>query len=504
MRILSRYLLKQHAVPFVFALSALTSIMLLNQIAKRFGDLVGKGLPAGVILEVFGLSVPFLVAMTLPMAVLVAVLYTFSHLATDNEITAIKAGGVSLGRLVWPLLWAAAVVSLLAFMFSDHVLPRSNHRLRTLLMDIGRKKPTFSLKEQVINEVQRSRFFLRAGRIDQATFRLRDVTIYDLADQERNRIVYGDSGYMSFTANQEDLLLTLFDGSMHEFDRYNPKMFQLMDFGKNIVRVAGVGNELQRTGSDTYRGDREMGTCEMEAVIRDARRENWVAYRRAEAVWTNDLRALVGLPPVEPDTMPPADEPNAYCRLLERAPRWLVPAPAAAQEARPPREPRRAVPPPAYNQAARQVLATGVLPQPRSAEWNALRERGRGADIRAANYLVEVHKKRAIAVACIVFVLVGVPAALRFPRGGVGLVIGLSLLVFTLYYVGLIAGEALGNRLIVPPFWAMWAPNIIFSVLGLFGLWRTRKGMIPGRGGDWADFRASLLGGLKRPFRRAV
>ncbi len=104
MTILSRYLLRLHLVPFLFALSALTGILLLNQIAKRIGDLVGKGLPWTVIFEVFALSVPFLVAMTLPMAALVAVLYTVSRLTAENEITAFKAGGISVSRMVRPSL----------------------------------------------------------------------------------------------------------------------------------------------------------------------------------------------------------------------------------------------------------------------------------------------------------------------------------------------------------------------------------------------------------------
>ena len=98
MRLLSRYLIRQLAAPFVFALVAQTSLMLLSQIAKRFGALVGKGLPWSVIGEVFVLSLPFIVAMTLPMAVLIAVLYTFSHLAADNEITAMRASGISVYR----------------------------------------------------------------------------------------------------------------------------------------------------------------------------------------------------------------------------------------------------------------------------------------------------------------------------------------------------------------------------------------------------------------------
>ena len=222
MSILSRYLVRLHVVPFLFALGALTSLMLLNQIAKRLGDLVGKGLPWGVIVEVFALSIPFIVAMTLPMAVLVAVLYASTRLAADSEVTAMRAGGISLWRFMRPLLVSGAILTLLAFAFSDHILPRTNHKLRTLYTDIARKKPTFSLKEQVINEVQRSRLFLRAAAIDPATYALRDVTIYDLADQDRKRVIYADSGYLAITEDQEDAYLTLFSGVMHEFDRGDP------------------------------------------------------------------------------------------------------------------------------------------------------------------------------------------------------------------------------------------------------------------------------------------
>jgi lipopolysaccharide export system permease protein len=107
-RITTRYVLREHVGPLLFSLSALTSLLLLNYIARKFGDLAGKGIPARVIAEFFLLSVPFTVAMTLPMAVLVAALYAFSRLASENEITAFKASGVSMGRLLAPALWGAS------------------------------------------------------------------------------------------------------------------------------------------------------------------------------------------------------------------------------------------------------------------------------------------------------------------------------------------------------------------------------------------------------------
>ena len=98
-RITSKYVLKEHLGPLTFSLGALTSLLLLNYIAKRFGDLVGKGLPWSTIGEFFMLSVPFTFAMTLPMAVLVAVLYAFSRLAAENEVTALKASGIGMPRV---------------------------------------------------------------------------------------------------------------------------------------------------------------------------------------------------------------------------------------------------------------------------------------------------------------------------------------------------------------------------------------------------------------------
>lgn len=493
MRILSRYLLKQHLVPFVFALSALTAFQLLNQIARRFGDLVGKGLPWSIIVEVFALSIPFIVTTTLSMAVLMAVLYAINRLTADHELTAIRAGGISLGRLMVPLLAAGAVVSVLSFLFADQVLPRSNHKLRVLLTDISRKKPTFSLKEQVINEVQRNRFFLRAGRINQSTFALRDVTIYDLTDQERKRIIYADSGSMALSANQEVLYLTLFDGIMHEMSRSDAKTFQQVEFQRNVIRVEGVGNALD-TSDDNYKSDREMGVCEMEDIIHAARREATLTTRRAEAARDNGLRALVGLALVTVDTVVPVQGPGLYCRALARVAGFLLPAKLAAQERRrPPSSPDTAVLN-RFNAPARRAFTTGRVQRPRLGEALGYRDRGRNARIRAANYLVELHKKYAIAAACLVFVLVGVPAAIRFTAGGIGFVIGASLVVFTVYYVGLIGGEALANRLIIPAFWAMWTPNLLFTLIGLIGLWQLRRGVRNlARAPLWIGVMASLI-----------
>ena len=519
-RTISRYLLRQHVAPLGFALAALTSLMLIQQIAKQLSSLLGKGLPTSVIVEVFLLSVPFIVAVTLPMAVLVAVLHVFTRLAADNEITAMQAGGVSVGRLIAPALVGAAGMALLSFLWNDQLLPRTNHQLRTLQMDIQRKKPSLALKEQVINEVVAGQFFLRAGRIDGSTNKLKDVTIYDLADAERRRIITADSGRMAYSAGGRDLYLTLQDGDIEEVSRTDPTQFNRTFFTTNRMRVAGVANTFQPTTTDTYKSDREMSTCEMQEAVESARRDVESAAGDARLVIENDLRRLAGLAPAPP-RVPAAGAgdpkpPGPYCRALRRLATWLLPAEAGAQTPRPAQhgaqQPRASPPSPPSHPGPRPLApsAGGVVPITPPYVAAALITPGAGtgedqrlhaARERAAAYEVEIQKKYAIALACLVFALVGAPIALRFQRGGVGLVLGVSVSVFTVYYIGLIGGEELGDRLILSPFFAMWTPNLIFATAGLFGLWRIRKPGNSPHGGDWSDLWPAWIG-RGAPWRR--
>jgi lipopolysaccharide export system permease protein len=472
-RTISRYLLRQHVAPLGFALAALTSLMLIQQVAKQLSGLLGKGLPAGVIAEVFVLSLPFIVAVTLPMAVLVAVLHVFTRLAGDNEITALQAGGVSVMRLVAPVLAGATGVALLSFLWNDQLLPRTNHELRTLQVDIARKKPSLTLKEQVINEVVPGQFFLRAARIDGNSNKLKDVTIYDLGDAERRRIITADSGRMAYAAGGRDLFLTLTDGDIEEVNRTDPTQFNRTFYRTNRMRVTGVGNIFTQTEHDTYKSDREMSTCEMRKAASAARHDASRATSEAQLAIENDLRRLAGLGPVGPAPEPYAPDtapPGLYCRALRSLATWLLPREAEAQTP-------KSMPPSPPSTSVFITPGAGVGEEQRLHDARA----------RAATYEVEIQKKYAIAAACLVFALVGIPVALRFQRGGVGLVIGMSVGVFTVYYVGLIAGEELGDRLLVSPFLAMWTPNLIFASAGLVGLWRIRKPGNAPHGGDWSD-----------------
>jgi lipopolysaccharide export system permease protein len=519
LRLLDRYIIRQTLAPFFFALAALTSILLLNQVARRLPKLVGKGLPWGVIGEVFALTIPFIVVMTLPMALLLAVLYAFTHLGADNEITAMKASGVSIRQMLAPALLAGALLTCVTYYITDQIHPRSNARLKALISDISRKKPTLELAEQAINPIPPSALYLRAGRVDANSGRLKDVAIYDLGQPDERRIIYADSGVIGYAPGGVDVRLRLWHGTIHATKAADPALFQVTDFQVNTIRVRDVGNDLsRRTDDDVGRGERELSTCELLVEVRESERQRDQSLRDYEELAAEDLRVLLGLPRAPAATPFPPRGAGGYCALLGRIKGMLTPGTAEAQgraqlpsgagrQPRSPLLPRRG---PALLGPSDSVLASRRIGQVVGtslilSNWSdnqAAVARIDGTRSRAAIYMVEVHKKWAISAACLVFVLLGVPIALRFPRGGMGIVIGGGLLIFMLADVGLIAGESLGKRGVVPPGIAIWTTNVVMSLAGIWGLARVSRESGSTRGGDLAELFSTLASTLTRPFRR--
>ncbi|HEV2147878.1 MAG TPA: LptF/LptG family permease [Longimicrobiaceae bacterium] len=448
MKILTRYLLRAHVGPFFFAFAALTGVITINTLARRLAELAGKGLPLEVVFRFFVLSLPATIALTFPMAVLVSVLYTFSQLTADNEVTALKASGIDLKRLLLPLFLAAALIAGGMVWFNDRVLPESNHRWSQLMIDIGRKSPLFVLREQTLNRIPTSdgrSFYLRAARIDPTTNRLRDVVIYDVGQPRVSRTIYADSGIMAFNTARTDLLLTLFDGHLREVDMDQPESFQRVEFDQQMRRLPGVANQLQIGQSASgYRGDREMTVGMMQARIDTLNRQVREVRRDAHRAAGEDLARVLGKGPA-----PDVGEAPVVGMTSE-----LGEASAARQ-------------------AADQLSSSHA--------------RVRELQRQVREFRVEIHKKYSIAAATLVFVLVGAPLAIRFPRGGVGMVIAFSLLIFAVYYVGLIGGETLADEGYVTPLWAMWIVNAVMAGLGL--LWVARMGSeaSTARGGAWDE-----------------
>jgi lipopolysaccharide export system permease protein len=485
MAILIRYLVRSHIGPFLFSLTLLTGLLFLNTVAQRLDQLIGKGLPWTVLVQFAGLALPHTVALTLPMSVLVAVLYAFSDLTAENEITAMTGGGINPIRILMPLAGIGVILAGTMFLFNDLVLPESNHALKNLLVDISRKSPTFQLREQVVNEVvadqdTRKRFFyLQASKIDPVTSEMEDIIIYDVSDPQSRRTTYAERGTMAFSEDQTDLYLNLFNGSVFEVPRDRIGGFQQVEFGQQFLPIENISNILERGSGGDYRSDREMSTEKLmwqalsydrqrAAVMDEAHDDALYAVRKALG-WQNSGDSLAPL-------VRGSGVAEAVGQELEIDSDW---------------PPSELLPP---DEITRSVVTT--------TKTNA--ERDRMFRLRAIKYRVEIHKKYTIAFACIVFVLLGAPLAVRFPRGGVGMVITASVLIFALFWMSLIGGETLADRGYVSPAIAMWLPNILLLPVGLFMVARMSRQVATSRAGGWDDLFSTLLNGIRGSVRKLL
>lgn len=429
MKILSRYILKEHIGPLLFGQTVFTVVLIMNQVARKFDELAKRDLDWQVIGHFFVLTLPFILAVTFPMGVLVATLAAFGRLSSDNEITAMKASGVSLYGMLTPLMGAAGVLTLVMIWFNHAVLTRSNHELARLEQDISRTKPTFVLKEGSLNEPGGSGSYrMLVDRVDHRTNRLYGVHVYDQNDPALQRTIAADSARMFYTRNGRDLILDLRSGTIYELKVEKPAEHTALRFERQHLILRDVGSELVReSGADDYRTDREMDLRQLLTEVRTERRRlaesdsgmAALAMRELEPYLQGDFAALnraSGGGGLEL----PAEQAKATLRGLERG--------------------------------------------------TQQREYAR----RQANkFDVEYHKKIAIPVACLVFVVIGSSLGVRTRRSGYGFAIGVSLLIFTVYYIFLIGGEDLSDRLFVPPWFAMWGPNILFTALGVILFRRT-------------------------------
>ena len=464
MTILTRYLLRSHVGPFLFTFSLLTGLLFVNAVAQRLDDLAGKGLPRDVILEALLLSLPHTIALTLPMAVLPAVLYTFSELAANSEIIAMSGGGVRPRRLFLPAMLLGVVLSVVTFLFNDRVLPEANHRLKNLQVSIHRKSPTFQLRERVVNVIEGENglgpYYLRAEGIDPVSSELTDVRIYDMSRQGVRRTTYAARGEMKLNASFTDLQLRLFNGEAYEVGSSDQRSFQRTAFEEQLYVLRGVGDIFEDTQAD-YRGDREMSVT----ALRDS--------ANAKMAQVDSLREESRVAAVQ-----------AVERALGRAgdddggPMRFSKAPPGLDDALPQDD---------------MIRMMSIDAKTQGTRFRSLRKR-------ASQYWVEIHKKLVIASACMIFVLIGMPVGVRFSRGGISMVIVVSAVVIGVYQYGMSTGEDWADRDLATPFWSMWAASLSFLAIGVLLASRLARWTASSRESGWQELWLEARAAARRVF----
>ncbi len=454
MKILHRHILLGHIGPFLFGFFTVIFVFLLQFLTRTLDRFVGKGLELTVIVELILLQIAWMVVLAAPMGVLIACLMAFGKMTNDLEITAMRAGGISLWKLMYPVLIAGAILTVLVERFGNVVLPEANHQAKVLMMDISRKKPSFGLQENVFSNMVYG-YSILARKTSEITSDIGGVTIYDYTRPQSETVITAETGKFEYSSDFRYLIMTLYNGEMHEIDKNTRKEYRRVEFEKHKVLLDATGFGFQRSDESTVsRGDRELsastmlGICDSLQAQIDSRKQ-----RIAQSSTTLLERVLAGTPFQSLDSLRVGDSlaigeaQNSLSDTLF----YLASIPKTSQ-------------------IEMIDMATALGRTVQNETSNSLFSIRNDVEMQR-KYMVEVHKKFSIPFACFCFVLVGVPLGVLAKRGGFGIGAGLSLAFFLMYWAFLISGEKLADRAIVPPSVAMWAGNAVLIVIGAGLFW---------------------------------
>ncbi len=443
MYLLNRHRLKPTAGPFFFGFFVITFVLIIDVLFRYVELFVSKGIPFTMATEVLLLSLGHTFALSVPMAVLIGVLMGVGQLASDHEITAMKASGIGLYSILRPLVGGALLVALALTAYNHFVFPESNHRLANLLYQINHKRPMMEIRERMFTEINdRATIYVKSK--DEKTNRVEGVVILEKENPAdlSPTMTTAEWGFIMPRPADDALMVELHEGEIHDLpDDNDLDKYSITRFAKHNLYLRNVERDIGNS-KRTHRSDREMNLIDLRvAALRE--RQNRAAGEARSSRLVGDLA-------------------RRQWSLLDPAERKQLIGEG--------RDPLAPVPP---------DQRLGLLKGTRAELDKAVRSAQHQAQIshdyqeNENKYMVEFHKKFAIPFACIVFVLVGLPMAVTTARSGRGVSVSLALGCYLVYYVFLMGGEKLSDRGLLNPMLAMWLANIVLTVIAVPILIRT-------------------------------
>ncbi len=422
MKILTRYILKEHIAPFFFSFLTITFLLVIDLVPKLIDRVIDKDIDPLIVFELLGLNLAWMLALSVPMSILVATLMAFGRLSADFEITAVKASGINMVNVLLPLLLAGSVVTYGMVQFNDKILPDLNKKARMLLGDIQSMRPTLVFQSGIfVTDIPG--YLVLIDKIDHATSFVEGVRITDRRDPNRPQLIIAANGYLEVTDGGMNLRFLLNDGEIHTLDIAEPDNYRKMDFEHHTINVSGTGSELVRSDSE-YRTDREMDIDQMRANV-DRAQTSAEPLRKNINVFLNERFDHLF-----------AD--SFVSRIPDTAGEWTALSHVESEAA---------------------VMLRHV-----ERNFSQIDAQNRIM----AKYDIEIQKKYSIPAATLAFILVGAPLGIMARRGGMGVAVGIAMVMFMIYWAFLIGGEDIADRGIVSPFWAMWSANILIGSVGLY------------------------------------
>ncbi|MDR1848279.1 MAG: LptF/LptG family permease [Bacteroidales bacterium] len=438
MKKLDKLILKSYIGPLVLTFSISMFVLLLQFLWQKMEKIVGKGLEWSVWLKIIAYACATIVPMALPLTVLLASIMTMGNFGERYELVAMKASGVSLWRVLRPLIWLSVLLSLLAFWFSNNIMPSATEKSRVIMYEVGAKKPTLNIREgEFYADIEG--YVIRIGKKDKKGENLSNIMIYDHSKELGNySVTSAKTGQMFSEDNGNTLVFNLQDGFTIQEDvegeNYFKRPFMRLYFKEQKVRIDVSDFALEETDQDRYKGHyKTMNLLELVNQIGKIRKgnEDFAAYF---------LKSITKNALIQKQKAKTSLQKNLYKDYNALSPQ--------------------------DKQFVDNYSSSSIASLQGEIQSKRFKNESDQSDI--ILHQIEVHRKFTLSAACLILFFIGAPLGALIRKGGLGMPVVVSIISFILYYLVGMFGEKFVKEGTIGAAEGMWASSVVFLALGIF------------------------------------
>ena len=407
---------------------------------KYIDDLVGKGLEINQVMQLIFYASARFVPIALPIAMLLSSVMVFGKLGENSELVAMNSSGVSLAKIMRPFLAVSFIIALSSYLFSNHLMPLANLKNASMIYDIQKKKPALNIRPGVFYDDIEG-FSIRIGNKKKDNREIEDILIYDHRNNNGgSKVITAKSGLMKTTDDERYLEISLFDGYSYieSKDKRREKINRRVHFKENLIRFDLSSFNIIKSSENLYKGHYAMlnnnqlnVAIDSLSKILEQKKEHF-----KESISSNYHYTY--------------DNPITNINLNDLKEQVKV-----------------------SDKKIDNVLINR-LKTLRSITKNA-KDDNEYRSVILAKHNIEWHRKITLAIACIILFFVGASFGAIIKKGGFGIPVLISVLLFVLYHVISIIGEKSVKKLSLDPWFGMWLSNFIFIPLAIFLSYKASK-----------------------------
>lgn len=437
-------MLTSYLGPFVATFFIAMFILLMQFLWKYIDDLVGKGLEWYIIGELLFYASATFVPLALPLAVLLSSIMTMGAMGEHYELVAFKSAGISLNKIMWPMVLISSFLMFSAFFFSNNVLPVANLKSISLLYDVRHHRPAFNIAEGVYYKGI-DNFVIKVEKKESDGQVLRDIKIYDHSERKGNvNLTTAEWGTMAVTPDKRHMILTLYNGINYqenaEDQNDHSRPFQRTLFERQVRKFDLSSFDLTRTDEEYFKSSFQMlNLNQLKYFVDSVGTELQIRKDNLEQMYWNRFHFL--------DRIDSAH----YAGISKEA---FIPWNTDSVDL--------------FVHDQRAVISRAMNAVRQNKEQTEYsHEEFRHRQRYLARYQIEFHRKFTLSVACIVFFLIGAPMGAIIRKGGFGLPMVISVLFFVVFHVISIMGEKFVREGVLPAHQGMWIAPLILLPVGI-------------------------------------